>query len=96
MLAVYRELIRLRREHPELTDPSFAHVACRADEAARFFTMQRGALMVLVNFGEQPMAVELGEVELLFETESGVDAAGSVVRLPGHAGALVRVPTAVC
>ena len=57
-------------------------MACRADEAARFFTMQRGALLVLVNFGDQPMAAELGDVELLFETESGVDVDGGVVRLP--------------
>ena len=91
MLAVYRDLARLRRDHPELTDPSFARVACRADEAARFFTMERAELLVLVNFGDQPMAVEVGEVELLFETESGVDVDGGVVRLPGHAGALVRV-----
>ena len=91
MLAVYRELARLRREHPELTDPSFAHVACRADEAARFFTMQRGELLVLVNFGDQPMAAEVGVSELLFETESGVDLTDGVVRLPSHAGALVRV-----
>ena len=90
MLAVYRELARLRREHPELTDPSFAHVACRADEAARFFTMQRGELLVLVNFGDQPMAAEVGVSELLFETVSGVDVGGGVVRLPAHAGALVR------
>ncbi len=53
MLAIYRELTRLRREHTELTDPSFARVACRADEAARFFTMERGDLLVLVNFGER-------------------------------------------
>ena len=91
MLAVYRDLTRLRREHAELTDPSFAHVACTADEAARFFTLERGSLLVLVNFGDQPMAAEVGEVDLLFETESGVDIAGGVVRLPAHAGALVRV-----
>jgi maltooligosyltrehalose trehalohydrolase len=90
MLAVYRELARLRREEADLTDPSFAHVACRADEAARFLTMQRGSLLVLVNFGDQPMAAEIGADELLFETESGVDLAGGVLRLPGHAGALVR------
>ena len=93
MLAVYRDLARLRREHAELTDPSFAHVACTADEAARFFTLERGSLLVLVNFGDQPMAAEVGEVDLLFETESGVDIAGGVVRLPAHAGALVRVPS---
>jgi hypothetical protein len=39
------------------------------------------------------MAAEVGEVDLLFETESGVDIAGGVVRLPAHAGALVRVPS---
>jgi len=91
MLGVYRELARLRRELPELTDPSFTHVSCRADEAARIFTMQRGELLVLVNFGDQPMAAEIGEAELLFETESGVDVEGAVIRLPGHAGALVRL-----
>ena len=92
MLSVYRDLTRLRREHTELTDPSFAHVACKADEAARFFTLKRGSLLVLVNFGDRPMAVELGKVDLLFETESGVHVAGGVVRLPSHAGALVRLP----
>ena len=91
MLAVYRDLARLRREHTELTDPSFAHIACTVDEAARFFTLERGSLRVLVNFGDQPMAAEVGEVDLLFETESGVDIVGGTVRLPAHAGALVRV-----
>ena len=47
------------------------------------------SLLVLVNFGDQPMAVEVGDVDLLFETESGVDVAGGVVPLPAHAGALV-------
>ncbi len=68
-------------------------MACRADEAARFFTMQRGSLLVLVNFGDQPMAAEVGEIELLFETVSGVGLEGGVLRLPAHAGALVRTVT---
>ena len=44
MLAVYRRLTALRREHPELTDPPFAYAACTADEETRVFTMRRGAL----------------------------------------------------
>ena len=96
MLGVYRDLARLRREHSDLTDPAFARTECRVDEAARFFTMRRGALVVLVNFGDRPLATEVGDVELLFETESGVEVDGRVVRLPAHAGALVRplAPTA--
>jgi maltooligosyltrehalose trehalohydrolase len=90
MLGVYRDLARLRREHPELTDPSFAHVACTADEALRLLTLERGSLRVLVNFGDQPVAAELGEVDVLFETESGVSVAGGEVLLPAHAGALCR------
>ena len=91
MLAVYRELARLRRAHSDLTEPSFASTECRVDEAARFFTMRRGSLLVLVNFGDQPMETRRSAtVELLFETESGVEIDGHVVRLPAHAGALVR------
>ena len=90
MLEVYRALARLRREHPELTDPAFDRTRCSVDEKARFFTMTRGDLVVLVNFGDQPMATEVGDVELLFETEAGVDVTGRVVTLPAHAGALVR------
>jgi maltooligosyltrehalose trehalohydrolase len=93
MLAVYRELARLRRAHSDLTDPAFVSTDCRADEAARFFTMRRGALLVLVNFGDQPLEAEIGATELLFETESGVELDGDVIRLPAHAGALVRPTT---
>ena len=46
MLDVYRRLAALRRERPELTDPSFGHVACLVDEDARLFTMWRGDLLV--------------------------------------------------
>ena len=90
MLEVYRSLARLRRAHPELTDPAFDRTRCSVDEQARFFTMSRGELRVLINFSDQPMATEVGDVELLFETEAGVDVNGRVLTLPAHAGALVR------
>jgi maltooligosyltrehalose trehalohydrolase len=90
MLAVYRELARLRREHPELTDPAFAHVACTADEALRLFTLERGSLRVLVTFCDQPVATYLGEGDVLCEAESVVSVAGVEVLLPAHAGALCR------
>ena len=51
MLSAYRRLAELRRTHADLTAPSFAE--CAADEESRVFTMRRGALTVLVNFGAQ-------------------------------------------
>ncbi|MEJ7832045.1 MAG: malto-oligosyltrehalose trehalohydrolase [Nocardioides sp.] len=90
MLDVYRQLARLRRTHPELTDPAFARTSCRVDETARFFSMRRGALQVVVNFGEQDVTARVGAVELLFETEVGVELNDGAISLPPHAGALVR------
>jgi maltooligosyltrehalose trehalohydrolase len=88
MLSAYRELAALRRTHPELTAPSFAE--CTADEETRVFTMRRGALTVVVNFGGAEQSVAVAAQELLFETESGVDLRDGVVTLPPHAGALLR------
>jgi maltooligosyltrehalose trehalohydrolase len=87
-LAAYRQLAALRRAHPDLTAPTFAE--CTADEETRVFTMRRGALTVVVNFGEQEQTLETGASELLFETESGVDLRDGAVTLPAHAGALLR------
>jgi maltooligosyltrehalose trehalohydrolase len=87
MVDVYRRLAVLRHEHPDLTEPSFA--TCTADEGTRVFTMRRGALTVLVNFGDRDQVVDVGAASVLLETESGVAVAGGKVTLPPHAGALV-------
>jgi maltooligosyltrehalose trehalohydrolase len=90
MLAVYRELARLRRELPELTDPAFDRTSCEVDEDSRLFVMRRGDVDVVVNFGDTGATVPVGPAELLFETESGVELVGETVRVPSHAGALLR------
>ncbi|HEU4810999.1 MAG TPA: malto-oligosyltrehalose trehalohydrolase [Nocardioides sp.] len=91
MLEVYRRLAALRRERPELTDPSLDHVSCTVDEQSRLFTMHRGDLVIVVNFGDAPATVDLGGPgEVLFETFAGVDlGASGALTLPRHAGALV-------
>ena len=87
MLAVYRRLAELRRTLPELTEPTYA--TCTADEDARVFTMTRGRLAVVVNFGDEPRVVDLDASSVLFETESGVDLVEGALTLPAHAGALL-------
>jgi maltooligosyltrehalose trehalohydrolase len=87
ILAVYRQLASLRREHPDLAAPAYA--ACTADEETRVFTMRRGSLTVVVNFGEHEQSLTVPADRLLFETESGVVLADGLVTLPAHAGCLV-------
>ena len=54
ILALYRDLIALRRRVPDLTDPAFAAVRAEADETARAFRLQRGGTEILVNFADAP------------------------------------------
>ena len=89
VLAVYRALARLRRTHADLTDPRFDRVACTVDEDTRLFRMRRGSLEIVVNFGDDPVRVPLGDAaDLLFGTSNGVTV-GRELSLPAHAGAVL-------
>jgi maltooligosyltrehalose trehalohydrolase len=91
LLDVYRRLGALRRELPELTDPDLRQVDVHVDEDSRTLVMRRGALSVVVNFGTAAAEVELsGEHEILFTTPAGGWLSTAGIRLPPHAGALVR------
>jgi maltooligosyltrehalose trehalohydrolase len=83
VLAGYRELARLRRAHPELTDPSFGRAT--VDEDRRRLTLDRGSLAVHVNLGEEVWSLPSGTV--LFSTVPGL--AGGEILLPPGAGVLV-------
>jgi len=90
ILEVYRSLAALRRRLPQLTDPSFVHTRCMVDQTRGLFTMHRGDVVVVVNFGTESATTTLDEgLSLLFETGSGVDLAGPDLTLPGHAGAVL-------
>jgi maltooligosyltrehalose trehalohydrolase len=89
MLEVYRQLARLRRAHPELTDPAFTRNRCEVDEEARVLRVHRGGLLLVVNFGDAPVTLDVAHRELLFETVTGVEHGARLV-VPAHAGALLR------
>jgi maltooligosyltrehalose trehalohydrolase len=86
ILAGYRELVRLRREHPELTDPSFGRAI--VDEDRRRLTLDRGRLSVHVNLGEESW--EVPAAATLFSTVAGPEAGVDTVLIPPGAGVLVR------
>lgn len=72
LLRLYRDLARLRRQRPELTDPSFGALSAGVENpdaapASRRFMLGRGALRVLVNLSAEPWEAPLpaGEEVLL-------------------------------
>ena len=89
LLEVYRRLAVLRRELPELTDPAFASLTATADEEARVFTLRRGSLVLAVNFSDTSVALPLAG-DLLVTTPSTATPDGERLRLPAHAGVLLR------
>ena len=59
LLALHRELIALRRAHPELTDPWLEDVEVDVDSGARTVVLHRGRLRTAVNLGGDEVTLAL-------------------------------------
>jgi maltooligosyltrehalose trehalohydrolase len=90
LLRLYRELIALRKSHPELSDPRLDALKVDVDEHARTLVLHRGALRVVVNLGTQPATVALGiEPTQVLLTSGEATTTQDVVRLSGESFAVV-------
>ncbi|RWZ52391.1 malto-oligosyltrehalose trehalohydrolase [Labedella phragmitis] len=69
MLELYRSLLALRKQRPELTDPRLGRVSVDVDEAARTLVIHRGSetgeLTIVVNLGEERATFDLSGSMLL-------------------------------
>ena len=95
LLTVYRQLAELRRTIPELTDPDLTRTRCEVDEERRTFVMRRGGVTVAINFGSEPVDLDLGVAhQLRWATPSRAAQEGAArLVLPPHAGALLSALT---
>jgi maltooligosyltrehalose trehalohydrolase len=94
LLRLYRELIALRRCHPELSDPRLDTVTVEVNEQARTLVLHRGALRVVVNLGAQPATVALdSQPTQILLTSGEVTTASHAVRLIGESFAVVALAT---
>jgi maltooligosyltrehalose trehalohydrolase len=89
LLAWYRELIALRRSHPDLADPDLAAVraAHATNGAGRWLAYRRGDVRVAVNLAKDPATIGLGR-----NGRCRVLAAWEPVEAPGADGVLVLPP----
>ncbi|SFS06562.1 maltooligosyltrehalose trehalohydrolase [Microbacterium sp. cf046] len=92
ILELYRGLIRLRRDVPDLTDPAFGALEAEVDEAQRLFRLRRGAVQILVNFSHDAHRMPLPPSSVVLvatHAEFGLDRDDAV--LPARSAAVVRV-----
>ena len=105
LLELHRALLVLRRAWPEFTDPAFAHTAAWADDARKWFRMDRGQgvgvgglagsgpapiVSVLANLGSEPWPVAFdGDLEVLLATDPALARTDAGLLLPPESAAIV-------
>ncbi|WP_347975733.1 malto-oligosyltrehalose trehalohydrolase [Microbacterium sp. ProA8] len=90
ILALYRDLLALRREHPELTDPDFHALTATADDVGRWFRLQRGSIEILVNFSAEPARLPVdGSRRVLLSTDAAASSDDGFVALPPRSAVVV-------
>ncbi len=92
-LALYRELIRLRRDNPDLADPRLDLVTVDYDDEQRWLRIGRGQFAVLANLADEPRTIELPSAgELVLATADGrLD--GTIAELGAESAMIVRLTT---
>ncbi|MHC2998919.1 malto-oligosyltrehalose trehalohydrolase [Microbacterium sp. HJ5] len=91
LLELYRRLIRLRREMPDLTDPGFDRLSASADESTRVLRLQRGSVEILVNFSSDAadLDIEPSSRVLLTTGRAHVTSLGRTLALDGRSSAVL-------
>ncbi|WP_127782526.1 malto-oligosyltrehalose trehalohydrolase [Rhodococcus sp. X156] len=87
LLQVYRDLLALRRERPELSDPWLADLRVDFDEDERWIVLHRGSLRVACNLSTNPVTVPVAGRTLLAST--AVTARGAQTELAPESFAIL-------
>ncbi|OBF65787.1 malto-oligosyltrehalose trehalohydrolase [Mycobacterium sp. 852002-51971_SCH5477799-a] len=85
---LYRDLIALRRNHPDMADPWLDHLTVDYNEDQRWISLSRGRLRIVCNLGAEPVRVPVSGTVVLAWDEPAVDADGTV--LQGHSFAILE------
>lgn len=85
---LYRDLIALRHNEPDLADPWLDHLQVDYDEAQRWIVMHRGTLAIACNLSASVVTLPLtGEVVLASDTP---EVTTDSLQLGGHSFAILR------
>ncbi|HET9109274.1 MAG TPA: DUF3459 domain-containing protein, partial [Ktedonobacterales bacterium] len=93
LLAWYRNLLRLRRAIPALTDGRLHEVGVAFDEAARWFRVTHGPITLVCNLADAPQSVPLPEDAggmVVLASQDGIEAQPGAVTLPPDAVVILQ------
>ncbi|CPR08206.1 glgZ [Mycobacterium bohemicum DSM 44277] len=88
LLRLYRDLIALRHNDPDMADPWLDDLAVDYDEDQRWIALSRGRLRIVCNLGAEPVKVPVTGDVVLAWGEPEVDGDSAV--LEGHSFAVIR------
>ena len=90
LLEVYRSLLALRRENPDLMDPDLRKVSVAYDEVGRWLVLRRGSTAVALNFADsaREVPVPFGGADVLLQTVP-VEVYGDSMQLPAYGAAIL-------
>jgi maltooligosyltrehalose trehalohydrolase len=89
MLDLYRELIAVRRTHPELSDPRLDRFAVHGEDG--WLVLRRGRLRLAVNLAAEPVTVTLpGEAGRVVSSRGEVSVGDGRVRLGAESFAVLE------
>jgi maltooligosyltrehalose trehalohydrolase len=89
MLSLYRTLIRLRTDHPDLADPDLSAVDVRFDAEAGWLVVVRGSLRVVASLASEPVTVPESARSVILRTDDGVAITPGGVLLPPETAVIV-------
>jgi maltooligosyltrehalose trehalohydrolase len=95
MLGLFRELLRLRRSQPDLTDPRLYRTDAWCDDDQHWLVMTRGSVRVAVNLSGERRRLPLRAATpttswtLLLRTVPDVAVTADAVDMPPHAAAVL-------
>jgi maltooligosyltrehalose trehalohydrolase len=91
LLQWYRDMIRLRRETPALSDGNYRACRVTVDEEAQWLRMQREEWVVACNFADETRTVCVADAaEVILASHTGARLSGGACELPPQSVAILR------
>jgi maltooligosyltrehalose trehalohydrolase len=81
LLALTRQLITIRRTYPDFTNPSFDEGRALSNDEAGWLLLERGDMIMVVNFRDRPTEVDVGRAVDPVITIGQIEVVGDVVKL---------------